>query len=67
MQDEIWKDTDVDGYIVSNRGNVKNKKTGHLIAPTVRHDYLSEIAVLTQLANLSIIISSDVIICSLCC
>lgn len=39
MQDEIWKNTEYDGYMVSNKGKVKNIKTNHILAPSLCRGY----------------------------
>ena len=40
MQDEIWKNTECGGYMVSNKGRVKNKRTEKLLKPRLTHGYL---------------------------
>lgn len=39
MQEEIWKNTEYDGYIVSNLGRVKNAKTQHILKPCLCRGY----------------------------
>ena len=40
MQDEIWKNTEYNGYMVSNKGRVKNKRTNHILSPSNGRGYL---------------------------
>lgn len=39
MNEEIWKDTEYDGYMVSNKGRIKNIKTNHILAFSLCRGY----------------------------